>query len=198
MSETLSICGVCLRLLASLPPKGSESRWLSRWMQTEPGLFGPLPADTASQQQALAERLACLPEDRGDDLRRLGAIAQHCDLLPAEAQILEHLALRARKGAMDHFHHALSRGLGLAPEAVIGWCCNLEPEQVWALLAPSGWLIRAGFVTSDASAPFQQDEAYALSGLLTALISPPAGMHRNARISPLTMAQGYAQDARES
>lgn len=198
MSEIRSICGICLRLLSSLPPDGAEARWLMRWMQAEPGLFGPLPAERGAQLQVLAERTATLPHTPADDLRRLGAIALHCGLDPEQSAILDHLALRHRKGAMDLFCYALSRGIGLSPEAIIGWCCNLAEEQVWSMLAPSGRLIREGFIISDATAPFQQDEAYALSGLLVSLIAPPYLVPKIGGISPLTRASEHGQDAWES
>lgn len=90
--------------------------------------------------------------------------------LGEEAAILHILALLHSNGPLAGVAAMLRREIGLSDEAVLGWCCNLDEAAVWTALAPQGRSV----VWTDAASAVLHGEAYALSGLLLALIRPPA------------------------
>ena len=186
-SDDHILYGVCLRLVHALDLKRSETLILALWIAERPQIFGTIPAVIIAGRRGpvidaqgwhllgvhLATRLGAMSEPSDRPLHRLQAIATHLGLSVAEEAILCLLALLQRRSLMAEFATMLKRDIGLSDEAVIAWCCNLDDTTTWTALAPHGRLVTLGLVQTDSMYTVLKDDAYALSGLLLALIGPP-------------------------
>lgn len=196
-TDHYALHGICLRLTNALPSDTVEAMVLARWVSRRGDIFGkspPIvpagrfkpgvgPESWRALSVYLAERLNRAPEPSDPALDRLQVIAAHLGLECEEVTILSFLALKHRKGPIHDFATMLKQEIGLSDEAVIAWCCNLDEASVWHALGPNGPLIDLGLVQSDSSMSIMRDEAYALSGLLQALLLPPKRGNSPKRIS---------------
>lgn len=186
--ETYTLHGICLRLIHALAPGSAGALILARWIVGRSEIFGPMPpivptgrrmpgVDPDSWQMigaCIMDRVNVVTEPPDQTLRRLRIIAALLGLSSEEGVILRFLALQQRQGPVAEFAVMLKREIGLSDEAMISWCCNLDAVTTWAALAPQGRLVTLGLVQTDSTLTVLRDDPYTLSGLLLALIQPPA------------------------
>jgi hypothetical protein len=184
--ETYTLHGLCLRLIHGIAASRAEALILAQWIADHPAIFGSVPPvvpagrhkpgiDPQSWQMIgahITDRLQNAVEPPDQSLARLQAIAMHLGLSFEEQTILRFLALQQRKGVIADFALMLKRKIGLSDEAMIAWCCNLDEDTTWTVLAPQGRLVTLGLLQTDSTMAVLRDDPYNLSGLLLALIQP--------------------------